>query len=123
MLALKTVIAAADSIPTLVFDEVDVGVGGRSGSTVGEKLRSLSNQRQVLVISHLPQVAGFADKHFRIRKQVAGGRTFSVVDELDDAERVEELAAMLDGEPVTDASRAKAVEMMRRINSRPSMVG
>jgi len=116
MLALKAVIAAADSIPTLVFDEVDVGVGGRSGSTVGEKLRGLSEDRQVLVISHLPQVAGFADRHLRIRKEVAAGRTYSVVDELGESERIEELAAMLDGEPVTDASRAKAVEMMRRID-------
>ena len=117
MLALKAVIATSDSIPTLVFDEIDVGVGGRSGSTVGEKLRGLSEQRQVLVISHLPQVAGFADRHFRIRKEVEGGRTNSVVDELDETERIEELAAMLDGEPVTDASRAKAIEMMRRIGA------
>jgi DNA repair protein RecN (Recombination protein N) len=117
MLALKAVVASADDIPTLVFDEVDVGVGGRSGSTVGQKLRELSRDRQVLVISHLPQVAGFADRHLRISKQVSGGRTFSVVDELDEAERIQELAAMLDGEPVTEASRTKAIEMLRRINA------
>jgi DNA repair protein RecN (Recombination protein N) len=117
MLALKAVVATADNIPTLVFDEVDVGVGGRSGSTVGQKLRGLSRDRQVLVISHLPQVAGFADRHLRIHKQVSGGRTFSVVDELDEAARIQELAAMLDGEPVTEASRAKAIEMLRRINA------
>jgi DNA repair protein RecN (Recombination protein N) len=117
MLALKAVMAAADSIPTLVFDEVDVGVGGRSGSTVGEKLRGLARDRQVLVISHLPQVAGQADRHLRIRKEEDGGRTFSILDELGEGERIEELAAMLDGEPVTEASRAKAIEMLHRIRA------
>jgi DNA repair protein RecN (Recombination protein N) len=61
-------------------------------------------------------VAGFADRHFRIRKEIAGGRTYSVIDQLDEPARIEELAAMIDGEPVTDTSRAKAIEMMRRIN-------
>ncbi len=115
MLALKATLAGSDDIPTYVFDEVDVGVGGRSGATVGEKLYQLSRDRQVLVISHLPQVAGFADLHFRISKQVDQGRTHSVVEQLDDHERIEELAAMFDGEPPTPASRANAREMLERI--------
>jgi DNA repair protein RecN (Recombination protein N) len=120
MLALKAVLAEADAIPTYVFDEVDVGVGGRSGSVVGEKLKGLARRRQILVISHLPQVAGYADRHFRIRKEVHAGRTISTVDELDESGRIEELAAMLDGEPVTDASRANAIEMLSRMAAEPA---
>jgi DNA repair protein RecN (Recombination protein N) len=117
MLALKAILADSETVPTLVFDEVDSGVGGRSGGAVGEKLRDLSRGRQVLVISHLPQVAAFADRHLRIRKEVVEGRTRSTVEELDAPARLEELAAMLDGEPVTEASRAKARELLDRFSS------
>ncbi len=120
MLALKTTLASADTIPTYVFDEVDVGVGGRSGFTVGEKLADLARDRQVLAITHLPQVAGFADQHFRIRKIVEAGRTRSEIEQIEGAERIDELAAMFDGEPPSDASRANAVDMLNRIaSSRP----
>jgi DNA repair protein RecN (Recombination protein N) len=117
MLALKSILSAADATPTLIFDEVDVGVGGRSGQVVGEKLSGLAADHQVLVISHLPQIAAFADAHFRIRKGERDGRVVSVVDPLDDAGRVEELAEMLDGLPVTNASRANAVEMLDRVRT------
>ncbi|MGD9713001.1 MAG: DNA repair protein RecN, partial [Thermomicrobiales bacterium] len=117
MLALKATLASANTIPTYVFDEVDVGVGGRSGIPVGERLYELSQDRQVLVISHLPQVAGFADRHFRISKREDVGRTHSVIEQLDDDERIEELAAMFDGEPPTDASRANARDMLERISA------
>ncbi|MBX3069566.1 MAG: DNA repair protein RecN [Thermomicrobiales bacterium] len=117
MLALKTTLASADSIPTYVFDEVDVGVGGRSGFTVGEKLSALALERQIVVISHLPQVAGFADQHFRIRKVLEEGRTHSTIEQIDGAERIDELAAMFDGEPPSAASRANAVEMLERIQA------
>ncbi len=117
MLALKAVIASTDATPTLVFDEVDVGVGGRSGRMVGEKLRQLANESQVIVISHLPQVAAFADKHHSIRKIERDGRTFSTVVQLDEQDRLDELAAMIDGDPVSDRSLAKAAEMYGRSRS------
>lgn len=115
MLALKSVLSRADQTPTLVFDEVDVGVGGRSGQVVGEKLWGLGEGHQVLVITHLPQIAAFADAHFQIAKSERDGRVVSRVAALGSEERVEELAAMIDGQPVTAASRANAEEMMNRV--------
>src|SRR5690606_5362632 len=98
-----------------IFDEVDVGVGGRSGQVVGEKLWSLGAQHQVIVISHLPQIAAFGEAHYRITKQERDGRTETAVDRLDGETRIDELAAMLDGLPITSASRANAREMLARI--------
>ncbi|MDI3339656.1 MAG: DNA repair protein RecN [Sphaerobacter sp.] len=115
MLALKSILSAADATPTLVFDEVDVGVGGRSGQPVGEKLWSLTQEHQVIVISHLPQIAAFAEDHYRITKVERDGRTETQIDRLDDAARIDELAAMLDGLPVTAASRENARAMLARI--------
>jgi DNA repair protein RecN (Recombination protein N) len=117
MLALKSILSDVDSTPTLVFDEVDVGVGGRSGQAVGEKLWGLSRGHQVIVISHLPQIAAFADHHLKITKLEAEGRTETQIDQIRDQERRDEIAAMLDGIPVTDASRQNADEMMRRITA------
>jgi DNA repair protein RecN (Recombination protein N) len=96
---------------------VDVGVGGRSGQAVGEKLWGLARTHQVLVISHLPQIAAFADRHLKITKLEAEGRTETRIDQLIDQDRIDEIAAMLDGVPATDASRQNALEMMRRIDS------
>ena len=118
MLALKSILADADETPTLVFDEVDVGVGGRSGQVVGEKVWSLTTggiPHQVIVISHLSQIAAFADTHFRIEKAEASGKTVSRVVRLEGDERIEELAAMLDGEPPSPASRANARELLHRV--------
>lgn len=115
MLALKSILSDADETPTLVFDEVDVGVGGRSGQVVGEKLWGLSSGHQVLVITHLPQIAAFADSHFRIAKEIEDGRTVSRVDPIAGTDRVEELAAMLDGVPVTPAARSNAEAMVDRV--------
>lgn len=114
MLALKSILSEVDSTPTLVFDEIDVGVGGRSGQVVGEKLWSLTNSHQVIVVTHLPQIAAFANHHLRIAKHERNARIISTVDEIRDDERIEELAAMLDGTPVNPASRANAEEMVRR---------
>ncbi len=114
MLALKSILSEVDSTPTLVFDEIDVGVGGRSGQVVGEKLWSLTNAHQVIVVTHLPQIAAFANHHLRIAKHERNARIVSTVDEIRDDERIEELAAMLDGTPVNPASRANAEEMVRR---------
>ena len=115
MLALKSILSAADATPTLVFDEVDAGVGGRSGQVVGEKLWRLATGHQVLVITHLPQIAAFADTHFRIAKAERDGRVVSRVATIADDERIDELAAMLDGHPVTAPARANAREMLARV--------
>ncbi len=117
MLALKSILAEADATPTLVFDEVDVGVGGRSGQVVGEKLWRLADGHQVLVITHLPQIAAFAGAHYRIAKGEREGRVVSRVDPLSDEERIDELAAMLDGVPITEVARDNAREMMARVES------
>lgn len=115
MLAVKSILSEVDETPTLVFDEIDVGVGGRSGQVVGEKLWSLTETHQVIVISHLAQIAAFADKHFRIEKQMHGDRVVSTVQELDPMTREDELAAMLDGVPVTPESLANARAMLQRV--------
>jgi len=115
MLALKSILSGADETPTLVFDEVDVGVGGRSGQVVGEKLWGLARDHQVLVITHLPQIAAFAETHFRIAKNERNGRVVSEVEPIEGNERIDELAAMLDGMPVTDVARRNARKMLKRI--------
>ncbi len=116
MLAVKSILSEVDETPTLVFDEIDVGVGGRSGQMVGEKLWSLTDRHQVIVISHLAQIAAFADKHFRIAKETHDGRVVSEVEELDPLTREEELAAMLDGIPATPESLANARAMLARVH-------
>ncbi len=95
MLGLKNVLARADEVPTLVFDEIDQGIGGRVGATVGEKLWLLGRQHQVLVVTHLPQLAAFGDQHFQVQKQVEDGRTLTRVTPLGDEARTLELAQML----------------------------
>ena len=115
MLALKSILSEADQTPTLVFDEVDVGVGGRSGAVVGEKLWGLTRTHQVLCITHLPQIAAFADTHFKISKTVAGDRTRTQVDELSTREQEQEIAAMIGGAPITQAALANAREMLKEI--------
>jgi DNA repair protein RecN (Recombination protein N) len=100
------------SRPSLIFDEVDAGIGGRVADVVGSKLRRLGTTFQVLCITHLPQIAACADAHFRIEKRIEGGRTSTLVTRLDDASRVEELARMIGGNAVTDAIRRSAREML-----------
>jgi DNA repair protein RecN (Recombination protein N) len=95
MLALKTVLSRADQTPTLIFDEIDQGIGGRVGSTVGQKLWGLSKNHQVICITHLPQLAGYGDAHFKVEKTSEGERTITHVAALNDKARVDELAQML----------------------------
>ncbi len=95
MLALKRVLAQADRTPTLIFDEIDQGIGGRLGAVVGEKLWRLARHHQVLCITHLPQLAAFGDLHFRVHKEVLGDRTVTRVERIEGEERVRELAQML----------------------------
>lgn len=114
MLALKSVLSHVDRTPTLVFDEIDVGVGGRSGQVVGETLWGLTDGHQVIVITHLPQIAAFGDAHFRIAKSEQDGRVVSTISEVNGQERIEELAAMLDGVPISSSSVRNAAEMAKR---------
>ena len=110
MLALKNVLAAADTIPTLIFDEIDQGIGGRVGAVVGEKLWRLGQHHQVLCVTHLPQLAAFGNRHFHVFKQVQAGRTITVVEELNPQRREHELALMFGGE--SEANRAAARETL-----------
>jgi len=95
MLALKSALKKVDPVPTLVFDEIDAGVGGRSGDNIGRKLLSISRQHQVICITHLPQIACFADSHIKITKDVKSGRVSTNIQVVDGENRIEELAAML----------------------------
>ena len=107
-LAIKQVLAAADHTPTLVFDEVDAGIGGRTADPVGRSLWSLARDHQVLVVTHLPQIAAHADAHFRIAKRERDGRTITEVERLDREGRIVELAAMLGGATPAEAAPATA---------------
>jgi len=110
MLALKTVLAAEDEVPVLVFDEVDANVGGETGGAVGQKMRQIARQRQVICITHLPQVAAPASTHFVVAKQSKGGRTVSEMTRVEQEDRVDELARMLGGQ--TDSARKHARSML-----------
>jgi DNA repair protein RecN (Recombination protein N) len=114
MLALKSVLSYADQIPTLIFDEIDQGIGGRVGSVVGQKLWQLSANHQVLVVTHLAQLAGFGDAHYRVSKHVQGKRTVTRVDRLDDQGRVDELSEMLGAETTSARQSAYDILMLAR---------
>ena len=112
MLALKGVLAQSDRVSVLVFDEIDANVGGRLGSIIGDKLRQLATHHQVLCITHLPQIASYADRHFTVRKEVVDGKTESRVRVMDGEERLEELAEMISGNRITETTRAQAKELL-----------
>ncbi len=120
MLALKGVLASSDRISVLVFDEIDANVGGRLGSIIGSKLRALASHHQVLCITHLPQIASYADRHLTVRKEVAGGVTETKVRLMEGQDRLQELAEMIGGQRVTDTTRAQAQELLdsARLESR-----
>jgi DNA repair protein RecN (Recombination protein N) len=120
-LAIKSVLAQVEVVETMVFDEVDTGVGGRAGAVVGEKLWNISRHHQVLCISHLPQVATFADTHYAISKKVSAERTSTHVVALDEHARVDELAAMLNGHPVSAQSRSVAADMLTHARERKAI--
>ncbi len=114
MLALKTVLSHADQTPTLIFDEIDQGIGGRLGSVVGHKLWKLSDRHQVLCVTHLAHIAGFADRHFRVSKRHSGGRTVAVIAELNDRARVDEIAEMLGAETLSARQSAHDILVAAR---------
>ena len=112
MLALKTELARLDGIPTLVFDEIDAGIGGRVANQVGDKLKRVAEDHQVFVITHLPQIASRADTHLLVRKADRGGITATDVQPLDGSERVRELARLLGGDPESEVSMEHARELL-----------
>jgi DNA repair protein RecN (Recombination protein N) len=112
MLALRVVLAGIDRTPTLVFDEVDAGVGGRTAAAVGRRLAQLARRHQVLVVTHLPQIAAHADRHFTVEKTSAGGTTSTELRLLDDAGRVGELSRMLAGMEGSGLAQAHAEELL-----------
>ena len=114
-LAIKQILAEADETPTLVFDEIDTGIGGRSADPIGRSLWTLGRRHQVLCVTHLPQIAAHADAHFRIVKRERDGRTITEVTRLDHEDRVAELAAMLGGEgSAAEPAKASARELLDR---------
>ncbi len=114
MLAIKTVLAEVDEIPVLAFDEVDAGIGGKTGEKIGEKLFEISKYRQIICITHLPQIASLPGQHFVVEKNINNNETFLTVRELNEYERIGEIARMISGTNVTDTTIKQAQELIRR---------
>jgi DNA repair protein RecN (Recombination protein N) len=114
MLAMKQALAKSDQVTTYVFDEVDSGVGGAVAETIGRKLKAIAGDRQVIAITHLPQIAVFADVHFRVTKTVVGDRTTVAIERLDSRQRSAEIARMLSGATPTKQASAHADDLLRR---------
>jgi DNA repair protein RecN (Recombination protein N) len=120
LLALRSALAGHSPPPVMIFDEIDAGVGGRTGHVIGEKLKALASRSQVLCVTHLPQIAAFADHHFSIRKTTDRGRTRALVERLEGEARVEEVARMLGGPRITETARRHAHEMLKPERASPS---
>lgn len=114
LLALKSALAEADTIPVLIFDEIDIGIGGRGGEVIGRKLWSLARSHQVICVTHLPQIAAFADAHYSVSKRTTGGRTVSTIEALGGEARVKELAVMLGGPRYTASALTAARELIEK---------
>jgi len=111
-LAIQVILASESVMPTLIFDEVDVGIGGMTATTVGKALKALSQHVQVLCVTHLPQVAAFGAQHYRIEKEVVKNQTRTALAVLSGVMREEEIARMLGGESITPQSLAHAKELL-----------
>jgi DNA repair protein RecN (Recombination protein N) len=123
LLALKSALAGADTIPVLIFDEIDIGIGGRSGEVVGRKLWNLARHHQVICVTHLPQIAAFADAHYSVSKRTAGDRTVSTIRSLEGETRLNELAVMVAGPRYTETALNAARELIEKAEAwkgRPS---
>lgn len=112
MLALKSVLAREDHMPTLIFDEVDAGIGGQTARVVGEKLHRIARSHQIFCITHLPQIASHGDQHYRVEKSEDADQTTTQLRPLDFAERIDEIARMTSGDEITEATRRHAEEML-----------
>ena len=117
MLALKSALAEADNTPVLIFDEIDIGVGGRSGEVVGKKLWGIARDRQAICITHLPQIAVLADSHYSVHKEASGSRTTSIIEELRGDARTEEITVMLSGLQPTEIATDNARELIEKAAS------
>ena len=117
-LAVKTVLAAVHRVPTLIFDEIDTGVGGRLAAALGQALAELARHHQVICVTHLPQIASYARKHWVVRKRVERGRSRTTVTSLGEKDRIAELAAMLRGESAAEGTRQEAIAMLREARVR-----
>ena len=114
MLALKSTFARLEGVPTMIFDEIDIGIGGRVAGAVGEKLKRLAGTHQVICITHLPQIASLSEEHYNVVKKVEKGRTVSTIRRLNRREKVEEIARLLGGRSITPVVRKHAQEMIER---------
>ena len=112
MLAFKSILAFFDKIPTMIFDEIDTGISGRTAQIVGEKIYKISKEHQVICISHLPQIAALGDSHYVINKVVEDNKTRTKVDKLSDQGRIEEMARLLGGVNLTETTLKHASEMI-----------
>jgi len=119
MLALKSILVKSDQICTMIFDEIDVGIGGEVASAVGKSLKNLASSHQVIVITHLQQIASLADHHFKVFKESLTGRTVTKIRKLKEGERVAEIARMISGERIGELALKQAKEMIKTSNSRP----
>ena len=113
MLAIKTVLAATDDMPTLIFDEIDTGISGRTAQKVAEKLDVIGMKHQVICVSHLPQIAAMADTHFVISKTNRDGRNITDISKLDEQGAIAELARLLGGSEITKAVSDNAAELLK----------
>ena len=113
MLSIKNVLAQKDQIGTAIFDEIDTGVSGKAAQKIGQKLKEVSQNRQVICVTHLAQVAVYADHHLLIHKQEENGRTFTHITRLTQEQRVEEIARIISGENLTDTAMDNAREMLQ----------
>ncbi len=113
-LALKCALSEVDSVPILIFDEIDIGVGGRSGEVIGRKLWDLARNRQVICVTHLPQIAAYADAHYNVHKEESGDRTVSLLQPVEGEERTKEIAVMLGGPQYTEVTLTDARGVMHR---------
>ena len=116
MLALKRHLALVDKTPVLIFDEIDANIGGRMGRIIGEKMKLVAQSHQVVCITHLPQIASYAEQHFKIDKTVKNNKTFVAIDILSSKEQLEEIAEMIRGDEKTDVTRKQAKEMLDDAN-------
>ncbi len=114
MLAIKKALIQTDPVSVLIFDEIDANIGGRLGRVTGEKLKSISEERQVLLVTHLPQIASFADRHFKVTKSVVKGKTKVYYEILEGQEKIDELAQMMSGQDTSEISTLHAEEMLAR---------
>lgn len=122
MLAFKSILAEYDDIQTMIFDEIDTGISGRTAQVVGEKIYEISKNHQVICISHLPQITAMADSHYSINKEIIGNKTGSYIEKLDYENRIRELARLIGGAKLTDTTLKHAVEMIEMCNDLKSKI-